>query len=131
MKQELVSEQFMLSFETTDSIRDADFDTYMTVSVQSKGFSAVVDYVINLEDISWFANKLCDIYERLVGDATLEAADGDNLSITFEAKSCGHIQISGYLIDSVSGQELDFYSELDQSYLRTFCYELKEAYGKY
>lgn len=80
---------------------------------------------IDIYDVAWFADKICEVYEKLDGNASIDDCDGDDLCITFEAGKRGYIQVSGYLIEHTYGQKLHFSNEIEQSYLKEFCYGMK------
>jgi len=123
MKHEIKTDDFYLSLEIIESDVSVLF-----LNVCSKGFGAKTSYEINLCDITWFANKICEMYETLEGGASIEDCDGDDMCITFETKKRGYIQVSGCLVERTYGQELNFLNEIEQSYVKEFCYGLKSEF---
>lgn len=53
--------------------------------------------------------------------------------ISFSGNGRGHISVKGYLHSSNNGyeQQMEFENDIDQTYLRNFCYELNNSYEKY
>lgn len=125
MKHEIITEDFRFSLE----VERIDSGTELFLFVCSNDFGAKARYTIEISDVAWFANRMWDLYEKLEGNVSLEDCDGDDFCITFEVRKCGYIQISGYLVERTYGQELHFQNEIEQSYVKEFCYGLKKECG--
>lgn len=105
-------------------------NTIMYISVQSNNFGAIATMDIDVKDFAIFAKNLCMVYETLSGEARIEEPYGLHMYINFKGNCRGHIAINGIFQDG-NEQKLEFQNEIDQTYLRAFCYELRDEYLKY
>ena len=136
MKHILESENFTVCIEP--QIFEADIDlstnTILSIEVNSDGFAGNTTMDIDIKDLAKFGNDLCHIYETLHGEARLEEPYGLHMYLSFVGNGRGHIAIKGYLHKGNrigSEQVLEFENDIDQTYLKQFCYELSSNYENY
>ena len=118
-----------LSLRVFESDIQYPSNTIMDVEVESDGFSGKASMDIDVKELAIFAIKLCEIFERLDGEARIEEPYGEKMYISFHGDRRGHINVSGKLCNM--RQSLNFENEFDQTYLQVFARELKQAYTKY
>lgn len=135
MKHILKSEKFVLNIVPEIFEGDIKYssNTIMEIKVQSDGFSANTTMDIDIKQFAKFSADLCGIYETLSGEARIEEPYGMHMYLCFAGNGRGHITIKGYLHkgDGTGNQSLEFENDIDQTYLKEFCYDLKNSYSKY
>ena len=100
----------------------------VTVSVRSDGFSASVDFDVDIKLFAVFARDLKGIYDTLSGSAKVEEAYGQRY-VSFSAEKNGHIGVKGYLCDDMN--KFSFENSIDQTCLKSFADELDRLYSGY
>lgn len=103
------------------------------IEVKSNGFSGSASMDLDAKDLAKFSDDLCVVYENLSGEARITEAYGE-MYICFACKHRGYLTVTGYLehIDRAGNvQTLTFENDIEQSYLKDFCYPLKNAYHQY
>ena len=135
MEHTLKSEDFILKILPKIFESDITYssNTIMEVTVQSKGFLANTSMDIDIKQFAKFSVDLCKIYETLSGEAKIEEPYGMHMYLSFVGNGRGHIAIKGCLYkgDSAGSQSLEFDNDIEQTYLKEFCYNLKNSYRKY
>ncbi len=89
---------------------------------------------IDIKEVSVFCEKLQGIYDSLAGEAKLQEPFGNKQYISFSANKTGHIFVSGVLNSNGANglfQELKFENSLDQTFLKTFIFSLKEFSSRF
>ena len=135
MKHILKTDNFEISMDLKIFESDISYptNTIMKVVVQSDDFSAGTSMDIDIKEFAQFVSNLVNIYETLSGEAIIEEPYGVKMYISFSGNGRGHISVKGYLHSSNNGyeQQMEFENDIDQTYLRNFCYELNNSYEKY
>ena len=135
MKHILKTDNFEMSMDLEIFESDISYptNTIMKAAVQSDEFSASTSMDIDIKEFAQFVFDLVNIYETLSGEAIIEEPYGVKMYISFSGNGRGHISVKGYLHSSNNGyeQQMEFENDIDQTYLRKFCYELNNSYEKY
>lgn len=136
MEYQLKSENFLLTINPKVFEEDIYLpsNTILEVTIQSDGFSAHTTMDIDIKEFSKFALDLTHLYETLSGEARIEEPYGLHMYMLFVGNGNGHIAIKGYLHKETrigNEQNLEFENDIDQTYLKNFCYALLNDYKKY
>ncbi len=118
-----------LSLSAFESDMEYPINSNMTVFVTCNEFSAKADMDIDIKDFAAFSMELMNIYKSLEGEASIKEPYGYERYITFVADRTGHIVVKGYLCDDCRNNELRFETVFDQTYLKSFAYELATTYS--
>ena len=132
----LESESFSLSlgFDVFESDISYPFNTVLTVSVSSAGFSASTKMDIDIKDIPTFYYELQKVYDSLKGEAKIQEPYGNRQYILFSGDKKGHILVSGVLnSNGAEGfwQELKFENCIDQTFFPQFLKKLSAFSNQY
>lgn len=130
------TENFMLELSPTVHENDltAPVNTEPGIKVQSYGFSAESELLVNVKMLNTFSIDLKQIYETLQGLAKMEEPYGAKCFVEFAATTGGHIKIKGIIDNKASygyTQSLSFENEIDQTYLKDFSEKLFADYGRW
>lgn len=136
MEYQLNAENFLLAINPKVFEEDIQLssNTILEVTIQSDGFSANTTMDIDIKEFAKFALNLTHIYETLSGEARIEEPYGLHMYMSFIGNGRGHIAIKGYLHKgngTGNEQSLEFENDIDQTYLKNFCYALLCDYKKY
>ena len=102
-------------------------NTVLTVSVDSRGFTAESQMDIDIKGFAAFSEQLAAMYATLSGTADIQEPFGYKRYISFTAERTGHITVKGFLCDDTGSNELRFANRFDQTYLKAFSDELCSA----
>lgn len=109
------------------------FNSILTVSVSSNGFSAVADMDIDIKKFKIFTDGISELYRTLNGTASIVESYGEQF-ISVSGDGSGYIYVSGHLSsgsESGSVQKLFFENSFDQTYLTDFLKSLSELCEEY
>ncbi|MGM9970945.1 MAG: hypothetical protein ACI35W_00875 [Anaeroplasmataceae bacterium] len=100
------------------------YNTSLSVEIFSDRFYGNTNFLVNYNDLILFYRKIEDMYNTLVGEASIKDYDfGSYLNV--ECDDIGKFVFKGVLI-SESFQELKFLNKIDQTYLKDFLNDFSE-----
>lgn len=128
---ELRTENFVMRLDF-DNMKNDALSEYVKVLlyIKSDNFSAAANIEFEKYILVSFSDELCDLYEKLEGKALLDEEYGQASFVSFEGNGNGHFMVKGRLMETGkygNRQYMEFENDIEQSYLKEFCYDLKKG----
>lgn len=118
-----------LSLEIFEKDIIYETNTLMKVHVKSNTYMGIANMDIDICEFKNFINDLSNIYDTLIGEATISEPYGNQMYLSFKGDGLGHIVIRGLLInEDMNGNfhRLEFENTVDQTVLRKFINDFKQ-----